>query len=94
MPERVLQVPRGLEELVRERALDELPDVDRTDGDVHVRVEKAWQQGLAADVDRVVGIGASGWADRDDALTLDDDVRGIGLRAGPVEDLRTGEDGS
>jgi hypothetical protein len=88
--ERRRHVACCLEELVRERPLDDAPVVDVTQRQVDVAVEQPRQQRPAGDVDAVVAIEAA--ANLHDAAALDGDVGRRRICAATVEDQATAKD--
>jgi hypothetical protein len=91
-PERRLHVAHRVEELVGERLLHRLEEVDVAEHQVGVTVEEPGEDGLSADVDLLVAVEPG--SDLQDPAVLDRDVRVGGLRARPVEDPSSGEDRS
>ena len=88
--ERRRHVRGGLEELVRERALDDAPVVDVTERQVDVAVEQSRQQRPAGDVDALVAVEAA--ANLDDATARDGDVGRRGIGTATVEDQAASQD--
>ena len=55
------------------RGSENLPNVDVSQGEMHVRIEQPWKDRPAGAVDRLVGIEAG--PDIDNSFILDDNIR-------------------